>query len=381
MLAQTTAAKTVRNADCIPGNQQPASNPKVAGKMPPTDDLRVRGYLKLPEPGTLKNEIPISANAAETVSFGRKRVERILLQEDKRLLAIVGPCSIHDDNAAIEYAQRLNELRKRVADNIFVIMRVYFEKPRTTIGWKGLINDPHLDETCDIAAGLRKARQILLAIADMGLPTATEMLEMVTPQYVADLVSWAAVGARTTESQTHREMASGLSMPVGFKNGTDGILTGAVNAMIACRTPQTFLGIDQEGHTSVVQTSGNPLGHLVLRGGQRPNYDPVSIDAACSILRQNNLQESIIVDCSHANSGKKFQRQVLVWKSVIDQRLAGMESIVGLMLESNLNEGNQKFSGDPSILDDGVSITDACISWETTEKLILEANNQLAKKI
>jgi len=346
--------------------------------MKPTDDLRILGYCKLTEPGRMKRELPLTRTANDTVLRGRKAVERILLKKDRRLLVIVGPCSIHDEAGAYEYAERLAELRRKVSGTMHVIMRVYFEKPRTTVGWKGLINDPNLDGSCDIMAGLRKARKILLRINEIGLPTATEMLEMVTPQYVADLVSWAAIGARTTESQIHRELASGLSMPVGFKNGTDGNLANAINAMVAARAAQTFLGIDQNGRTCIVKTAGNPMGHLVLRGGKRPNYDTISIDEARLELNAKRLPEAILVDCSHANSKKKFEGQELVWKHVIQQRLLGDEAVIGLMLESNLHEGNQKYAGDASRLKHGVSITDGCISWETTERLLLSADDKLA---
>ena len=348
--------------------------------MKQTDDLRIKGYCKLTEPSRLKREFPISSKAAETVIAGREGIQKILTKQDQRLLVIVGPCSIHDQKAALEYAQRLNNLSEKVKDTLFIVMRVYFEKPRTTVGWKGLINDPQLDGTCDITDGLRTARKILLQITEMGMPTATEMLEMITPQYVADLVSWAAIGARTTESQTHREMASGLSMPVGFKNGTDGGLSSAINAMVAARTPQTFLGIDQDGRTCIVKTNGNPWGHIVLRGGQRPNYDPVSIEETQLRLTQKNLPVAIMVDCSHANSGKKFQRQELVWKNIIDQRIIGDNSLIGLMLESNLFEGSQSFNGNVSSLTYGVSITDECISWETTEHLLLSTHERLINR-
>jgi 3-deoxy-7-phosphoheptulonate synthase len=258
-------------------------------------------------------------------------------------------------------------------------MRVYFEKPRTTVGWKGLINDPNLDGSYDIIAGLKKARRLLDQIAAMGLPTATELLDPFIPQYIAGLVCWAAIGARTTESQTHREMASGLSMPVGFKNGTDGNLDVALNAMIAAGAPQHFLGIDHNGHASVVRTTGNPYAHLVLRGGTRPNYDSCSIREVLDKLRAKELNEAVVVDCSHANSRKRFREQGVAWKDVIQQRISGNEAIVGLMLESNLHEGNQKNTGDLKTLAYGVSITDACISWETTEDLILWAHGQLSK--
>ena len=345
--------------------------------MKSTDDLRVKGYQPLTAPAILKKEIPVSARAKETVVSGRVGIEAILRKTDRRLLVIVGPCSIHDEKAAIEYATRLNTLRKQVAETFFVVMRVYFEKPRTTVGWKGLINDPYLDGTCDMTAGLRKARGLLTQINEMGLPAATEMLDTITAQYVADLVSWSAIGARTSESQTHRELASGLSMPVGFKNSTDGNLSSAINALMAARAPQSFLGIDQEGKTCVVKTNGNPWVHIVLRGGKRPNYDPISLEEARLKLIEKDLPQTLMVDCSHANSLKKYQGQAVVWKSVIGQYLAENEALIGLMLESNLYEGNQKFTGDVSSLKYGVSITDECISWETTEKLILWAHEKI----
>ena len=346
--------------------------------MKSTDDLRIKGYQPLTAPHVLKKEIPISAEANETVAFGREHIENILQKEDRRLLIIVGPCSIHDEQAALEYAAKLNMLRQRVAKTLFVVMRVYFEKPRTTVGWKGMINDPYLDGTCDMTAGLRKARHLLKQINEIGLPTATEMLDTITAQYVADLVSWSAIGARTSESQTHREMASGLSMPVGFKNSTDGNLSSAINALEAARTPQSFLGIDQEGKTCVVKTTGNQWVHIVLRGGKRPNYDPISLEEARLKLIKKNLPEIIMVDCAHANSMKKYQGQAVVWKSVIGQCIAGNEALIGLMLESNLREGNQAFSHkDASSLKYGVSITDECISWETTAELLLWAHAKL----
>ena len=347
--------------------------------MKSTDDLRIKGYQPLTAPDILKKELPVSALAEKTVVSGRQTIENILGKKDRRLLAIVGPCSIHDEKAAIEYATRLNRLRKQVADTLFVVMRVYFEKPRTTVGWKGLINDPYLDGTCDMTAGLRKARGLLTQINEMGLPAATEMLDTITAQYVADLVSWSAIGARTSESQTHRELASGLSMPVGFKNGTDGNLSSAINALTAARAPQSFLGIDQDGKTCVVQTNGNPWVHIVLRGGKRPNYDPISLEEARLKLIEKDLPQTLMVDCSHANSMKKYQGQAVVWKSVIGQYLAENEALIGLMLESNLHEGNQKFSGDVSALKYGVSITDECISWETTEELLLWAHDKIRR--
>ena len=345
--------------------------------MKPTDDLRVKGYRQLMEPSMLKQELAISPAVRDTVISGRSAIDGILRKEDKRLLVIVGPCSIHDEKAAYEYAGKLQKLRDQVSEALVVVMRVYFEKPRTSVGWKGLINDPRLDSTCDILEGLRKARRILLQINETGVPAATEFLETITPQYVADLVSWACVGARTTESQTHREMASGLSMAVGFKNGTDGNMSSAINAIVAAKTGQSFLGIDQNGRTCVVQTNGNPLAHIVLRGGPRPNYDPISIEQARLNLIEKNLPETIMVDCSHGNSRKKFQGQAIVMRNVIDQYIAGNDALIGFMLESNLFEGNQKFSGDLKTLKYGVSITDECISWETTEGLLLSAAEKL----
>jgi len=345
--------------------------------MERTQDLRVGGYKPMMSPQQLMEELPMSAKANRTVVEGRAAIQKILRKEGPRLLVVVGPCSIHDETAALEYAGRLRELANTVKDTLFLVMRVYFEKPRTTVGWKGLINDPHLDGSCDIRTGLKKARSLLLKTTEIGLPTATEFLEAVTPQYIADLVCWAAIGARTTESQIHREMASGLSMPVGFKNGTDGNMATAINAMIAARAPQSFLGIDHDGRTCIVQTVGNPFGHIVLRGGKRPNYDPISIEEAKLDLVTKNMPDGIMVDCSHANSRKKYQGQAIVWKHILEQRLSGTDSLIGMMLESNLNEGNQKFSTDPATLRYGVSVTDECISWETTESLLLSAHERI----
>jgi 3-deoxy-7-phosphoheptulonate synthase len=343
----------------------------------PTDDLRVKGYTRLISPQEMKAAMAVSEAACQTVTAARETIGRILDKADRRLLLVAGPCSIHDEKSAVEYAERLYALQRQVASVIFMVMRVYFEKPRTTVGWKGFINDPGLDGSCDINQGLRQARRLLLTINEMGLPAGTEMVEMVTPQYVADLVSWGAIGARTTESQAHRELASGLSMPIGFKNSTDGNLQTAIHGMVAARTPQTFLGVDQEGYTCIVQTNGNPRCHIVLRGGKRPNYDPISIAEARLGLIEHKLPEAIMVDCSHANSWKKFQGQEMAWRSVVEQRVAGNESLVGLMLESNLFEGNQKFGSDPSRLVYGVSITDECISWKTTERLVLWAAEKI----
>jgi 3-deoxy-7-phosphoheptulonate synthase len=345
--------------------------------MKQTYDVHVEEFIPLISPSVLKKEIPMTEKATETVLSARETIGNILRKEDKRLLIVLGPCSIHDEEAALEYAERLRDLKDDVAETLFLVMRVYFEKPRTTVGWKGLINDPCLDGSCEMNVGLRKARMLLLKITEMGLATGTEMLDPITPQYIDSLIAWAAIGARTIESQTHREMASGLSMAVGFKNCTDGELNTAVNAMVASRSSQSFLGIDPDGQSAVVKTTGNPGTHLVMRGGKRPNYDSVSIAEAISMLNNSRLPEGIIVDCSHANSRKKHQGQSIVWQDVINQRLDGNDSLIGLMLESNLYEGNQKLTDDLSELKYGVSITDECISWETTEKLLRSAHKQL----
>lgn len=345
-----------------------------------TYDVRVREFTPLIAPDALKEEVPIGQASAETVMQGRKVIQEIITRKDPRLMVITGPCSIHDEDAAIEYAERLAALQRKVQTHLYLVMRVYFEKPRTTVGWKGLINDPHLDGSYDMVTGLKKARRLLNDITALGLPTATELLDPFIPQYIAGLVCWAAIGARTTESQTHREMASGLSMPVGFKNGTDGNLSVAINAMLAASAPQHFLGIDHNGKASLVTTTGNPYTHLVLRGGRRPNYDSCSIRDVLDMLSAKKRTEALVVDCSHANSRKRYNEQTLVWKDVINQRIGGSEAIVGMMLESNLKEGNQPNTGDLKTMAYGVSITDACISWETTEELILWADHRLSGK-
>lgn len=340
-------------------------------------DINVESYTPILSPDTLAKELPIPEKAMETIINSRNIIKDILDNKDTRLIVITGPCSIHDRRAALEYARRLKILQQKVESRFFLVMRVYFEKPRTSLGWKGLINDPLLDGSCDIESGLKTARELLLKITESGIPAATEMLEPVTPQYIADLVSWAAIGARTTESQTHREMVSGLSMPVGFKNSKDGDLMVAVNGMKASAYPQKFIGIDSRGRTSIVKTSGNPYTHIVLRGGFRPNYDSVSIDETIGLLNNNKLRESIIIDCSHGNSSKDYRIQPRVWQDVINQRIDGNNAITGLMLESNINEGNQPISDNPEELEFGLSVTDECISWEMTEELILSAHNYL----
>ncbi len=333
-------------------------------------DLRVSRIIRLPSPRALKEMLPVGEQVANTVTAGRREVERILTGKDAKMLVIVGPCSIHDVDAALEYAEKLAVLRSELQQDLCIMMRVYFEKPRTTVGWKGFINDPHLDDTYDIEHGLFHARKLLLEINDMGLPAATEFLDPITPQYVADVVSWAAIGARTIESQTHRQMASGLSMPVGFKNSTDGRINVAVDAIRSAMHPHSFLGIDQEGHSSVITTKGNPFGHLVLRGGEKPNYDAESIADAESWIEKAGLQPSLLVDCSHANSGKKHERQLTVWENILKQKSEGNQSIVGVMIESNIYCGNQPFPEDPEKLRYGVSITDECLSWEETERML-----------
>ena len=368
----------------IPCDQRSVGSPKsnAAKDLPmmrPLHDVNVRDTTPLIAPRYLKIEEEISDVAVRTILDSRETVKRILSGEDRRLMAIVGPCSIHDHTAALEYAARLKQLADDVADQIVLIMRVYFEKPRTTVGWKGLINDPHLDDTFDISTGLRVARRILLEIATMGLPTATELLEPITPQYIADLLTVASIGARTTESPTHRQMASGLSMPVGYKNGTDGSLQVALDAMLAGRHQHSFLGIDADGKTCIVNTKGNPWGFLVLRGGRNgSNYDASSLAEAAEKLSACKMSPRLVVDCSHANSNKDYTKQAIAWNSCIQQRLDGNDNLVGLMLESNLNAGNQPLPADRTQLRYGVSITDGCIGWEETDALIRSAHEQLA---
>jgi 3-deoxy-7-phosphoheptulonate synthase len=342
--------------------------------MRQTDDINVRGTVALIAPDTLKRRLPMTEAANATVVAGRAAVRDILQGVDKRLLVVVGPCSIHDDAAALEYARRLAKLNDELSSHLCLVMRVYFEKPRTTVGWKGLINDPHMDGTFDMEEGLTRARRLLLEVCEMGLPTATEMLDPITPQYLADLVVWASIGARTTESQTHRQMASGLSMPVGYKNGTDGNLQTALDAMESSRRPHAFLGIDSAGQTCVVHTLGNPLGHLILRGGQSgPNYGEEHVAGAVERLRAAELCPRIMVDCSHANSNKDFRLQTSVFEDVLEQRVHGNENVIGVMVESNLSEGSQKLPADLSQLRYGVSVTDGCIGWEETEHLLRSA--------
>ena len=354
----------------------------ILGIMFQTQDLHVKEIVRLLTPGELKAQLPTTDAANAHVARSRERVIRILRREDPRLLVVIGPCSIHDEKSALDYAARLNGLREKFAGRMEIVMRVYFEKPRTIVGWKGLINDPHLDGSQDIETGLKIARRLLLQITGLGLPAATEYLDPIVPQYIADLITWAAIGARTTESQTHREMASGLSMPVGLKNSTDGSLQVAIDAMGAARHPHSFLGIDQDGVTSIVRTAGNPDAHIVLRGGRaQTNYDAASIRAAEEKLKSENLPPVLMVDCSHANSEKQHARQEDVWRSVIQQRVDGTRSLIGLMVESNIHEGNQPIPKNPADLRYGISITDSCIGWETTERMLRWGYDALVKLV
>lgn len=344
----------------------------------PIDDLNVSSNETLITPAQLKREIPLSEAAQRTVSHGRQVVRDILDGKDHRLFVVIGPCSIHDLKAAKEYAERLKVLAAEVSDTLFLVMRVYFEKPRTTVGWKGLINDPYLDDSFKIQDGLHIGRQLLRDLAEMGLPTATEALDPISPQYLQDLISWSAIGARTTESQTHREMASGLSSSVGFKNGTDGSLTVAINALQSVSSPHRFLGINQEGGVSIVTTKGNRYGHVVLRGGNgKPNYDSVSVALCEQELAKAKIAANIMIDCSHANSNKDPALQPLVMDNVANQILEGNQSIVGLMVESHLGWGSQSIPKDLCDLKYGVSITDACIDWDATEKAVRSMHSKL----
>lgn len=349
--------------------------------MHQTSDINVVETRTLPSPGALLTELPKTSAQAEFVTHARREIEKLIFTDDKRFLLIIGPCSIHDLEAGRDYARRLAALSKEVADRVMIVMRVYFEKPRTTVGWKGLVMDPHLDGSHDIAEGLRLGRTFLRDVLDLGLPTATEFLDPITPQYVADLVCWGAIGARTTESQTHRQMASGLSMPLGFKNGTDGTIQTAINAIKAAGQPQTFLGINLTGAASAVVTRGNKACHLVLRGGGgTPNYSSVHIAQTEQWLEKGGLAKSILVDCSHDNSSKKPEKQPEVLRDLIGQIQAGNQSIMGAMIESNLGAGSQPFPQPKEKLAYGVSITDGCIDWSTTENLVRELHTALASR-
>tara|TARA_R110000850_G_scaffold276941_1_gene421036 strand:- start:127 stop:1191 length:1065 start_codon:yes stop_codon:yes gene_type:complete len=342
------------------------------------DNVNIASQKLLITPEQLKTEIPLTEAAIKTVTEGRQTVNNILDRKDHRLFIVIGPCSIHDIKAAKEYALKLKALADEVSDTLYLVMRVYFEKPRTTVGWKGLINDPHLDDSFDIQKGLHIGRELLIDISEIGLPTATEALDPISPQYLQDTISWSAIGARTTESQTHREMSSGLSVAIGFKNGTDGGLGVAMNALNSVAHPHNFLGINNEGQVSIIRTKGNPYSHVVLRGGGgKPNYDSVNVALCEQELEKSGLKKNIMIDCSHANSSKDANLQPLVMQDVANQILDGNKSIIGLMVESNLNFGNQSIPSDLSQLKYGVSVTDACIDWETTEKSIREMHTKL----
>jgi 3-deoxy-7-phosphoheptulonate synthase len=348
--------------------------------LQPTQNVNVAGFTELISPGELEADRPMSSRAHRTVVEGRQTIRKILAGEDPRMLVVCGPCSIHDPQAAMDYAIRLADLKQRLGDRLYLVMRVYFEKPRTTTGWKGLINDPHLDGSFDIAEGLRTARKLLLDINETGIAAGTEFLDPFTPQYIDDLVAWAAIGARTTESQTHRQMASGLSMPVGFKNATGGEVKVALNAMNSSRAPHHFLGVDETGRACIVSTRGNGDGHLILRGGSgKPNYDPQNVAEAADALRNAGLPPALMVDCSHANSGKKHEQQEVVWNSLIQQRVdsQGQTPVIGAMLESNLGEGRQDIAEDRSAMAYGVSVTDACIGWQKTEQMLVDGHAAL----
>ena len=335
-----------------------------------TENLRISGLKQLATPKELKEKIPLTDDLTNQITKHRKIIRDIIHKSDKRLLVVIGPCSIHDPIAAFDYAKRLSKISEAVSEKYFIIMRVYFEKPRTTTGWKGYINDPHLDDSCDMEFGLNEARKLLIKIARLGLPIATEFLDPIVPQYTADLISWAAIGARTTESQTHREMASGLSMPVGFKNGTDGNIQVAINAISSASIPHSFLGIDQDGKTSIVTTEGNPNTHLVLRGGEeKPNFEDKEVRSALEKLENLNVNSGVMIDCSHANANKISSNQINVWKSIINQRNTGNHSIIGAMIESFIESDNKKIVGESKY---GLSITDPCLSWDDTEKMLLD---------
>ncbi len=339
-----------------------------------TENLNVDTFDTMPTPEEIHARLPISDKATKTVTHGRTLLRKILDRQDPRLFVVVGPCSIHDPVAGLDYARRLKALADDVGDVLQIIMRVYFEKPRTTVGWKGYINDPFMDDSFRVDIGMQKAREFLLQINELGLPTGTEALDPISPQYYGDLITWTAIGARTTESQTHREMSSGLSTPVGFKNATNGDLSVAVNAILSSSRPHSFLGINSAGKVAIVRTKGNAYGHVVLRGGDgRPNYDTVSVSIAEQAMVKAKLPANIVVDCSHANSSKKPELQPLVMADVVNQIRLGNKSLVGVMIESNIEAGNQPIPADLSQLKYGCSVTDGCVAWDTTEKMIRDA--------
>ncbi|MBI4912255.1 MAG: 3-deoxy-7-phosphoheptulonate synthase [Acidobacteria bacterium] len=346
------------------------------------ENLNIQAFQAMPSPEEIHGALPVGDPEAEVVAGGRAALQRILAREDPRIFVVVGPCSIHDPVAGLDYARRLKRLAEEVADTFLLVMRVYFEKPRTALGWKGLINDPRMDGSFHVEEGVRTARRFLLEVAALGLPAGTEALDPITPQYLGDLIAWTAIGARTAESPTHREMSSGLSTPVGFKNGTDGDLAVATNGILLASTPHSFLGINAQGLAAIVHTRGNPHGHLVLRGGSgRPNYDSVSIRLAEQALEQAGLPKNIVVDCSHANSLKNPRLQPLVMQDCVHQVLRGNRSIVGLMVESFIEEGQQPIPEDHACLRYGCSVTDACLGWEDTERMLREAREALRGRL
>jgi len=348
-------------------------------KLHRTDDLRIKEIKELLPPDVIRDEFPLTAGASEVTYEARQDIHRILHGADNRLLVIIGPCSIHDPNAALDYAQKLKVERERFQADLLIVMRVYFEKPRTTVGWKGLINDPRLDGSCQINEGLRTARKLLVELNEMGMPAGVEYLDVISPQYISDLVSWGAIGARTTESQVHRELASGLSCPVGFKNGTEGSLRIAVDAIRTSQHPHHFLSVTKEGHSAIVSTMGNEDCHVILRGGRQPNYDAMSVDTVCKELAAAGLAQRVMIDLSHSNSQKNYMRQIDVGREVADQIAKGDSRIMGVMIESNLKAGRQDLvAGKPLVY--GQSITDACIGWEESVPLLEEFANAIRKR-
>jgi 3-deoxy-7-phosphoheptulonate synthase len=358
-------------------NSLSGSLPSNSSHVKTLNDIHVNSEAVLITPDQLRDELPLSEKGRDFVKAARKVIANIIHKKDHRLLVISGPCSVHDLDSAKEYAKKLKVLHDKHQDSLYIVMRVYFEKPRTTVGWKGLINDPHMDGTFDVESGLRKARELLIYLTDLGLPLATEALDPISPQYLAELFSWSAIGARTTESQTHREMASGLSMPIGFKNGTNGSLGVAINALQSAASSHRFMGINRQGQVSLIKTSGNPDGHVILRGGKQPNYDSVNVAICEKELNDQNLEPGIVIDCSHGNSNKDYRRQPLVAENVFNQIVEGNKSIIGIMLESHIHAGNQSTNVPKNELKYGVSVTDACIDFDDTEILLANATNKL----
>jgi 3-deoxy-7-phosphoheptulonate synthase len=344
-----------------------------------TDDLRIRDITQVASPRALQEEFRISETASETVFGARREIQRILHGEDDRLLVVVGPCSVHDPQAAIEYAERLWALRRTLSDRLMIVMRVYFEKPRTTVGWKGLINDPDLDGSFEINKGLRLARKLLLDLAELGMPAGTEFLDLISPQYIADLISWGAIGARTTESQGHRELASGLSCPIGFKNATDGSVKVAIDAIHAAARPHVFMSVTKDGHSAIFSTGGNEDTHVILRGGQRPNYDTESVNIAAEEIIEAGLMPKIMIDCSHANSRKRPEKQVQVGRDVAGQIARGDTRIIGVMIESHLIAGRQDITPGEDLVY-GQSVTDACLGWDDTAPLLHDLAEAAARR-